>query len=52
MTSTTLTNGNDMRPQPIEGQGLFGWLDLTGNSPDYTLIAILLAYEERTLFGA
>jgi hypothetical protein len=45
-------NQDDMRPSPSEGQGLFAWLDLWGNSPDYIIERILLAYEDRTLFGA
>jgi hypothetical protein len=45
-------NINDVRPHPTRGQGLFGWLDLTGNSPDYIIERILIAYDARTLFGA
>jgi len=45
-------NIDDIRPHPTEGQGIFGWLDLTSNSPDFIIERILLAYESRTLFGA
>lgn len=43
---------NDLCPQPTQGQGITAALDLRGNSPDYTIQRIMLAYEGRTEFGA
>lgn len=45
-------NQSDLRPQPTQGQGIEAALNLTGNSPDYTIQRIMLAYEDRTIFGA
>lgn len=43
---------DDIRPYPTNGQGINAYLDLSGNSPDYTIERIMLAYEARTRFGA
>lgn len=43
---------DDIRPHPTQGQGIMAWLDLYGNSPDYVIERIMLAYEERVIFGA
>lgn len=45
-------NQSDIRPQPTQGQGITAQLDLVGNSPDYTIQRIMLAYDTRTRFGA
>lgn len=45
-------NVSDIRPQPTVGQGITAALDLYGNSPDYIIERIMLAYDDRTRFGA
>jgi hypothetical protein len=42
----------DIIPQPIQGQGIWGAIDLTSLSPDFTIERLHCAAEERTLFGA
>ena len=39
-------------PQPIQAAGITGELDLTSESPDFTLERIHLYYSDRSLFGA
>jgi hypothetical protein len=45
-------NTDDMKGHPLAGQGIFGWLDLRSNSPDFIIERVLLASEDRTLYGA
>lgn len=45
-------NQDDIRPHPLAGQGILGWLDLRSNSPDFIIERILISSEDRTLFGA
>jgi hypothetical protein len=44
--------GHKIIPAPIEGGGIWGSIDLTSVSPDFTIERLHLAAEERTLFGA
>jgi hypothetical protein len=39
-------------PMPVDGAGLWGFLDLTSFSPDFTYERLHLGVEERTLWGA
>lgn len=39
-------------PQPTEGAGIYGGVDLLSYSPDFTIQRLHLGYEDRTLFGA
>ena len=39
-------------PQPVDGHGIWGALDLQSKSPDFTIERLHIAAEERTLFGA
>jgi len=45
-------NQTDMVGHGIAGAGLFGWLDLVGQSPDYVISRILIGYDDRTEYGA
>jgi hypothetical protein len=49
-----LTGGTQHKiiPQPVDGHGIWGAIDLRSISPDFTLERIHVAAEERTLFGA
>jgi hypothetical protein len=49
-----LTGGTQHKiiPQPVDGHGIWGALDLQSTSPDFTIERIHIAAEERTLFGA
>jgi hypothetical protein len=44
--------GHGIIPQPLEGAGIWGAIDLTSYSPDFSLQRLHLATEERTLYGA
>lgn len=39
-------------PQPVDGAGIWGALDLTSNSPDFSIERIHIAARLNTLFGA
>jgi hypothetical protein len=39
-------------PSPLHGAGIWSAIDLSTNSPDFTLERLHLAAEERTLYGA
>jgi hypothetical protein len=39
-------------PQPVDGHGIWGAIDLKSISPDFTIERLHVAAEERTLFGA
>lgn len=39
-------------PQPVDGAGIWGAIDLWSNSPDFTIERVHVTAEERTLFGA
>jgi hypothetical protein len=41
-----------IKPSPLHGAGIWSAIDLSTNSPDFTLERLHLAAEERTLFGA
>ena len=49
-----LTEGQryDIIPQPVQGAGIWGAVDLQSVSPDFTIERLHVAAEERTLFGA
>jgi hypothetical protein len=49
-----LTGGTQHKiiPQPVDGHGIWGAIDLRSVSPDFTIERIHVAAEERTLFGA
>lgn len=49
-----LTGGNQyaFEPQPIQGAGIAGAVDLYSLSPDYALERLHILVEERTLWGA
>ena len=42
----------DVLPQAVQGQGIWGEIDLNSLSPDFTLERLHVSAEERTLFGA
>jgi hypothetical protein len=41
-----------IEPYPITGAGIAAAIDLASSSPDFTIVRLHLAAEERTLFGA
>ncbi|HEX3522860.1 MAG TPA: hypothetical protein VHT52_12320 [Stellaceae bacterium] len=49
-----LTGGVEHKiiPQPVDGHGIWGAIDLISRSPDFTLERLHVAAEERTLYGA
>ena len=49
-----LSPGNDyaFEPQPTEGAGILGAIDLESMSPDFNIERLHIGYEDRTLFGA
>jgi hypothetical protein len=42
----------DILPQPVQGAGIWGAVDLESVSPDFTIERLFVAAEQRTLFGA
>jgi hypothetical protein len=42
----------DIIPQPVQGNGIWGAVDLESLSPDFTIERLHVSAEERTLFGA
>jgi hypothetical protein len=49
-----LVSGADHKiiPQPVDGHGIWGAVDLSSKSPDFTIERVHIAAEERTLYGA
>jgi hypothetical protein len=45
-------SGFGILPSPLHGSGIWSGIDLSSNSPDFTLERLHLAAEERTLYGA
>jgi hypothetical protein len=41
-----------IRPHPLAGQGISGWLDLRSTSPDFTIERLMLGFEIRSIFGS
>lgn len=44
--------GYAFEPQPSEGAGIYGGVDLLSYSPDFQIERLHLGYEQRTLYGA